>query len=148
MFVRYSTIAPVGLGEFERRLDNVRGHLEVWAGVAYREGEDLRARVGPGGHMAKSVSLELGAGEIHRRGVVYAVRWDANGGGVLFPKLTAELVLSQMGADMTSVTLDGTYDPPMGVVGRALDRAMLGKVAEATVRNWVDKIADEVSAGH
>ena len=146
MFVHYSTIVTIGLSEVERRLDHVRADLEEWADTAYREGEELRARVGPGGAVAKSVALELGLAEIHRRGVVYPVHWSAVGAGAIFPELRADLVLSQLGPGRTTLTLDGTYDPPMGAVGRFLDRALLGRVAEATVRNWVDRLARAVSS--
>lgn len=133
------------LGEVERRLDDLRAHLEEWADIAYRAGEEMKARVGPSGGVAKSVNLHLGRPEIHRRGVVYPVRWSANGAGALFPDLRAELVLSTLGNDQTSLTLDGTYEPPLGAMGRLLDRVVMGRVAEATVRNWVDRMAMAIS---
>lgn len=145
MFVHYSTSVDVGLGEVERRLDDLRSHMEQWAHIAYRAGEEMKARVGPTGAVAKSVNLEVGRPEIHRRGVVYPVRWSANGAGALFPDLRAELVLSKLGPDHTSITLDGTYEPPLGAVGRFLDRTVMSRVAEATVRNWVDRLAEAIS---
>lgn len=146
MFVHYSTSVGVSLGEVERRLDDLRSHLEQWADTAYRAGEEMKARVGPTGAVAKSVNLYVGNPEIHRRGVVYPVRWSANGAGALFPDLRAELVLSTLGPEETSLTLDGTYDPPLGAVGRILDRAVMSRVAEATVRNWVDRLAEAIGA--
>ncbi len=106
----------------------------------------MKARVGPTGSVARSVSLVLGSPEIQRRGIVYPLKWSANGAGALFPDLKADLVLSQMGPNETSISLDGTYQPPMGAVGRMLDRAVMGRVAEATVRNWVDRLAEEISS--
>lgn len=146
MFVHYSTHVPVPLSDVEKRLDLVRSDMENWADTAYREGEELRARVGPGGGIAKSVTLHIGMAEIHRRGLVYSIHWTATGTGLLFPELNADLVLSSMGPSMTSLALDGTYDPPMGVIGRAADRIALGRIAEATVRNWVDRLAEAVSS--
>lgn len=146
MFVHYSTMVDLGLGDVERRLDDLRSHLEEWAGIAYRAGEDMKARVGPTETVARSVTLHLGRPEIHRRGVVYPVRWTANGGSSLFPDLRAELVLSALGKDKTSLTLDGTYDPPLGAVGRILDRAVMSRVAEATVRNWMDRMAESIGS--
>jgi hypothetical protein len=146
VFVHYSTIVPVSLGETERRLAHAREQLGVWADIAYREGEELRARVGPTSSVAKSVTLHLGKPEIHRRGVVYPIQWTAVGGASIFPELRADLVLSQMGVAQTTLTIDGTYDPPLGAVGRILDRAILGRVAEATVRNWLDRLAGAVTS--
>lgn len=148
MFIHYFTTVPVGLAEVEKRLDKVRSELEEWADIAYREGEELRSNVGPVDSLAKSVSLEIGVAEIHRTGLVYPITWTATGAHALFPELNADLALSQMGPSMTSLSLDGTYEPPLGVVGRVADRLALGKVAEATVRNWVDRLAEAVSSDH
>lgn len=144
MFIHYSTHVAVGLAEVEKRLDQVRGELQEWADLAYREGEELRSKVGPMPGLAKSVSLEIGLAEIHRSGLVYPIRWTAHGAGGLFPELNADLALSQMGPYMTSLSLDGTYEPPLGVVGRVADRMILGRLADATVRNWMDRLAEAV----
>lgn len=144
MFIHYSTHVPVGLAEVEKRLDRVKGELQEWADLAYREGEELRSKVGPTPGLAKSVALEIGLAEIHRTGLVYPIKWTAHGAGALFPELNADLALSQMGPDMTSLSLDGTYEPPLGVVGRVADRMILGRLADATVRNWMDRLAEAV----
>lgn len=38
MFVQDFTHVPVGLGTVEARIEQIRGHLEEWAGIAYRDG--------------------------------------------------------------------------------------------------------------
>ena len=66
MFVHYFTHVSLHLGIVEHRFDALRGALENWAGVAYREGEELRAKVGPSvGGYAKEVRLVICVGEIH-----------------------------------------------------------------------------------
>lgn len=148
MFIHYSTHVPVGLAEVEKRIDQLRGNLEEWADLAYREGEQLRSKVGPIEGLAKSVSLEVGMAEIHRSGLVYPIKWTALGASALFPELNADLALSQMGQSMTGLSLDGTYEPPLGVVGRLADRVVLGRVADATVRDWMDRLAEAVVSNH
>lgn len=146
MFVHYYTHVPVGLSAIEARINDLRATLQEWGDVAYRDGEELYARVGPGpGRYAKKVRLTIGMAEIRRAGLVYPVSWTAAGAGVLFPRLTADLVLSHVGSDRTKLALEGTYQPPLGIVGRAVDRAVLKNVAEATVQNWVDRVAAAVS---
>ncbi len=143
MFVRYFTLVPLHLGVLEHRLDALRGALEDWAGVAYREGEELRAKVGPSvGCYAKEVRLVIGAAEIHRTGLVYPISWTATGAQALFPKLNGELVLSHVGQEKTKLLLEATYQPPMGPLGRVVDRVLLGRFAESTVKNWVDQLAE------
>ena len=57
MFVHYYTHVPVSLSTVEARIEEIRAHLDDWAGVAYRDGEELFASVGPGqGGYAKKVS--------------------------------------------------------------------------------------------
>ena len=143
MFVRYFTYVPLPLGVVEHRLDDLRDALEDWAGVAYREGEELRAKVGPsvGGH-AKEVRLVIGTAEIHRTGLVYPISWTAVGASALFPRLTGELVLSHIGPEKTKLSLEATYQPPLGPLGRVVDRVVLGRFAESTVKNWVDQLAE------
>ena len=143
MFVHYFTYVPLPLVVVEHRLDALRGALEDWAGVAYREGEELRAKVGPSvGGYAKEVRLVIGVAEIHRTGLVYPISWTATGAQFLFPKLTGELVLSHVGPEKTKLLLEATYQPPMGPLGRVVDRVVLGRFAESTVKNWVDQLAE------
>lgn len=147
MFVHYYTHVPVSLSTVEARIDEIRAHLEDWAGVAYRDGEELFATVGPGpGGYAKKVHLEIGMAEIQRSGVIYPISWTATGAKGLFPSLTADLILSHVGKTRTKLSLQGTYEPPLGPVGRVIDRSLLRKVAESTVQDWVDRVAAAVAS--
>lgn len=143
MFVHYFTHVPLPISEVERRIDLVKGRVADMADVAYREGEQLRAKVGPWEvGFAKEVDMEIGTPEILSTGIAYPVTWVAHGGEILFPSLTAELLLAHVGADTTRVALQGTYDPPLGVVGKVADRVLLSRYADATVRHWVDGLAE------
>ena len=64
------------------------------------------------------------------------------------PKLQANLILTHLGSEMTSLSLEGTYEPPLGPLGRAADRVALRKFAEATVKDWVDRVAEVVAHVH
>jgi hypothetical protein len=141
VFVEYSTKVDAGLAQVEKELDQIRANLQDWADIAYREGEQLRARVGPSDSLAREVNLEIGVAEIHSSGLVYPIHWTATGATLLFPELRADLVLSKDGSTRTALTLKGTYQPPLGMLGRIADRAGLGRVAEATVRHWIDRLA-------
>jgi hypothetical protein len=76
-----------------------------------------------------------------------ALRWEATGpGGALFPVLDADLRLAP--DDEGSVlTLVGAYRPPLGPLGQALDRALLHRVAAATVRSFLARVATQLT-GH
>ncbi len=148
MFVSYYTHVPLPMGEVEKRLDELRSQLGPWADVAYRDGEELRSRVGPSsGTLAKEVRLEIGVAEIHRAGLVYPISWSATGAGVLFPRLNADLTFSHVGSAQTRISLEGTYEPPLGSLGRVVDRVVLRRVADSTVKAWVDRLADAITLG-
>ena len=42
--------------------------------------------------------------------------------------------------------MSARYVPPLGVMGRALDRAVLSRVAEATLKDFLDRVADRLVA--
>ena len=44
-----------------------------------------------------------------------------------------------------SYSMSGRYSPPFGSVGEALDRALLHRVAEATVRDFVERVAASIT---
>lgn len=146
MFVEYSVKVDAPLARVEKSLDRVRSSLEEWADIAYREGEQLHARVGPSATVAHEVRLDIGLAEIHSSGLVYPIHWTAQGAGLLFPELNADLVLSKAGSGTTQLTLKATYKPPLGVFGRLVDRALLGRFAEATVVDWMDRLAEALSS--
>jgi len=40
--------------------------------------------------------------------------------------------------------MSARYVPPLGVVGRAIDRALLSRVAEGTLKDFLDSVADAI----
>jgi hypothetical protein len=75
-----------------------------------------------------------------------AMRWEATGaGGGLFPVLDADLRLAPDGAQCAVLTMAGAYRPPLGSLGATLDRAILHRVADATIRRFVARLAAQIS---
>jgi hypothetical protein len=103
-------------------------------------------KVGPLGDtpgVSKQVEVRL-IGPVERDGITTVwLRWEATGpAGGLFPVLDADLVLRPEGLENTRLTLNGCYRPPFGRVGSGLDRAVLHRVAAATIRALLRGIAD------
>jgi hypothetical protein len=74
-----------------------------------------------------------------------ALRWEATGGGGgLFPVLDADVRLVPDG-DGTVLSLAGAYRPPLGSLGQALDRALLHRVAAATIRSFLARVAAQLA---
>ena len=77
-----------------------------------------------------------------------ALRWEATGpGGGLFPVLDADVRLTPAGEHVTLLSMAGSYRPPLGALGRALDQAILHRVAAATIRRFVAQVAARIGGG-
>lgn len=76
-----------------------------------------------------------------------ALRWQVTGpGGALFPVLDADIELVRARPQATWLTLRGAYRPPLGPLGQALDRAILHRVANATIRGFLSRLAEGLQA--
>ena len=143
MFIYYYVL--VGAGERSRLesalMDVLRDQPEI-ADVAYRKGEEIRARLGlDGAPVAKTVRLDVGVPYRGRQETTIPVTWEATGAPGLFPKMEGELVVAPVGPDVTQIALRGTYRPPLGAVGRAVDRALFHRIAETSIKRFVDRLA-------
>jgi hypothetical protein len=142
MFTYYFVVVPGLFEDVERALLELLDGLPGHADVAYREGEELRTRLRPGDRaIAKTVRLYLGNPHHQDDQVRIPLTWEATGTPGLFPRMDADLVLAAVGPELTHLEFRGTYRPPLGPIGRALDRALLHRVAEASVKSFVDRLA-------
>jgi hypothetical protein len=73
--------------------------------------------------------------------------WRATRPEGLFPQLDADIEVASLGAGRTHLSISARYRPPMGVVGRMLDRALLHRVAEATIKDFLDRVGEQVRIG-
>lgn len=145
MFVYYFVHVSQPFEVVERRLLDQVNLLGGFADAAYREGEKLRDKVGVGRDhpvVAKTVRLMIGTPLRGGHQTTVPFAWEATGTPGLFPRLDADLILAGIGPDLCQIALRGTYAPPLGYLGRALDRAVLHRLAEASVKSFVDRIAD------
>jgi len=62
----------------------------------------------------------------------------------LFPSLEGSLDAAWLGAGRTHLALTVRYEPPFGVVGKAVDRALLHRVAEAVAQRFLEAVAREL----
>jgi len=146
VFVHYFTEIECRIEDAVARVESLRADMATWAGSSYREGERLAGRLtGKPVSLAGLVLFDIGEPEVSAAGHLYPLRWRATGARSLFPLLKAELILADM-SERVLVSLRGVYEPPMGSLGRLVDRALLSRVADATVKSWVDQLADGIVA--
>jgi hypothetical protein len=119
----------------------VSGALFGSAQDAYEGATGGSARVGVAGicRLVRVQTREL-AGTTDAAGL--AIRWEADGSGSrLFPVLDADVRLAPAGEHLTLLTLTGSYRPPFGRLGEVVDRAIMHRVATATVRRFLANMA-------
>jgi hypothetical protein len=112
---------------------------------AYGEGVTELVRVGPlgaGPVTSKLVEVRFRNLLEHGDEAGLAVRWEATGAsGALFPALDADVTVTPADGQSAMLRLAGSYRPPLGALGTALDRALLHRIATATIRTFLNRIA-------
>jgi hypothetical protein len=112
---------------------------------AYDLGTAGLARVGMPG-LSKLVRVQARDLASTGESVGLAIRWEATGpSGGLFPVVDADIRLVRAGERACALTMSGVYRPPLGPLGQALDRAILHRVAAATIRNFVAQVAARIT---
>jgi hypothetical protein len=145
VFIYYFAQLGRPFDKVEDRVCRLLRDLTGWADAAYRDGEEIRARVGIGGKrgvIAKTVTLDVGRPVRTPHQTTIPLSWRATGAPGLFPQMNADLTVARLGPDMTQIGFSGSYEPPGGPVGQAIDGALLHRIAESSVKGFVDRIAE------
>ena len=147
MFARYFVELPTSSTEVERVLATDRRRwLPGLARDATHQGDLLLAEVGFGEaiRVKREVVVELGAPFQTSSKTVFPIRWHASEHPGLFPALDADLEVAALGPTRTQIAVSARYAPPLGALGRAIVRAVLSRVAEATLKDFLDRVADAI----
>jgi hypothetical protein len=123
-----------------------------YAAGFFREAADRGAAVGVplralvptlGGHLHAPVRIETmrrpDDAEPGRAHDAFEVSWTA--GTHFFPDFRGTLRLRIASVDETLLTLDGEYRPPLGALGRVFDALIGRRIARATMRDLLDRLA-------
>lgn len=144
MFVYYYTHIDRPAGEVERQAFAMISLLDGLAADASRRTERLRLGVGAAGYRAiigKTVEVRAGAPVRGATEVAIPIVWEATGPKALFPRLEGDLLIAPLSEGVTQLALRGSYVPPFKRVGKAIDRVLLHRLAEASVKSFVEHIA-------
>jgi hypothetical protein len=69
------------------------------------------------------------------------LEWKARESAQLFPMMHAELSIYPLTATETQLDLSGHYEPPLGVLGGAMDAVVGHRIAEASLHRFVNDVA-------
>jgi hypothetical protein len=108
-------------------------------------GAKLHAHVGPI-DVTADVTIEIGPTDntplaSGRECLRIPIAWHAIRAPRAFPVMNAELTIYPLTSTETQLELAGSYEPPLGPIGRAIDAAILHKIAEASVLEFLQEIA-------
>ena len=147
MFVRYYVDLAVPFADAEwRLLDNPARWLPPILAAAEERGNrllvDVGFRFGQELRVDKQVEIDISDPFRMPGKTMLPISWSARGGERLFPSLEGDLELAAIGEHRTQLSLSARYEPPLGVLGRAIDRALLHRVAEATVKDFIDRVVE------
>jgi hypothetical protein len=157
MFVREELLLPAEFAAAKDRLSAVAhsGSLLAAAqaandGTGAGDGSTGLARVGPLGPvrgLSRVVEVQFEELVQHEQSAQLALRWDVAGpGGGLFPALDADITLTRVDGQATTLTLTGVYRPPLGGIGAGLDQAILHRVAVATIRDFLGRVGVAIAS--
>ena len=104
----------------------------------------LSTNVGPriaGVQVRKRVAIEVGEPVSVSTWTAVPIKWKATFPKHLFPMMVGKIELEPVDLEVTRLTVSGTYEPPLGRLGKQLDDAVMRTVAEATIKELGESIA-------
>lgn len=150
MFVRYYLEVPRPFEEVEAAL---LASPEMWVPRLARAADDraevLMAELGIGpqdGPLRKRAEISIGQPVQSATRTLLPMSWEATGPRALFPQFDADLEVAPLGPGLTQLSISARYRPPLGALGRVIDRVLLHRVAEAAVKNFLDRVGERVRA--
>jgi hypothetical protein len=128
-------------------LHDPREWLDWLATQVGEQGDRLTVHVGlevAGRHVSGPLGLEVGEPVEAHHVVMLPLRLRSGDHRLLLPTLEGSLDAAWLGPGRTYLALSLTYDPPLGLVGKAVDAALLHRVAETVVQRFLEAIANEL----
>ena len=149
MFIRYFIELPLPVAQVEQALVGSPAEwLSAVAGEAQARGDGLLSEVGVGplgGRLRRQVRIRLGEPVRFPSMTSLPLTWEPVGLEGMLPRLDANLELGSLGGDRTQLAMSARYRPPLGVVGQAVDRVLLHRAAEATVKDFLDRVGQAIT---
>jgi hypothetical protein len=149
MFIRYYIELPLPVAKVELALaGSPAGWLSAVAGEAQARGDGLLGEVGVGplgARLRRQVVIRLGEPVRFPSMTSLPLTWEPVGLEGLLPRLDANIELGSLGGDRTQLAMSARYRPPLGVLGQAVDRVLLHRVAEATVKDFLDRVGRAIT---
>lgn len=119
--------------------------LDPLASRATEDGSAVVVRLGPTANTtAVGPKVRIRLGECRQRGEAtsVAIRWEATELRPVFPVLDGDLAVVAVEPGRCRLTLQASYRPPLGRLGERFDQALMHRLAQATVRSFLARVAE------
>ncbi len=119
------------------------------ARASNRRGMEIVSRVGLNvGRRRVDREVSLSVSSPHHLGdtCVIQIGWTPTADHSTLPSLEGDLEVSPLGDDLAQLAISASYRPPLGWLGALSDRALLRRVAEATIKDFLDHVAVGIEA--
>ena len=144
MFIRYYTVVERSFADTETEF--LRGAERWMPNLAYKANghgmqllSELGFKVGDR-RISRRIDIHLGEPLMGTGLTLVPLRWRASAKAALFPVLDGHIEIAAIGASVTQVGLSASYEPPLGLVGKLADRAVMHRIAEVTVKDFVERV--------
>jgi hypothetical protein len=94
--------------------------------------------------VGRRINVEIGAPKASAGLIFMPIRWRAAAEAGFFPTLEGELEVAAIGSARTQLGLSANYEPPLGVLGKIADRTLFHRVAEVTVKDFLERICERL----
>jgi hypothetical protein len=94
--------------------------------------------------VGRRIKVDIGAPKTAAGLMFLHIRWQASTVTGLFPTLEGDLEVAALGRAKTQLGLSANYKPPLGLVGKIADRALFHRVAEVTVKDFLERIGERL----
>ena len=144
MFLRYYVTVGLPSHEVEAAFD---AGVELWLPALVQQVN------GHGMQLLSELGFDVGKRRIERKievtvgtpkripgATLVPIKWHAASTSWLFPELDGQLEIAALGATTTQLGLSASYEPPLGLVGKIADRALLHRVAEVTIKDFLEGV--------
>jgi hypothetical protein len=151
VFIRYYLELELPFDEVEQALLTDPGSwLPGMATEAGDQGERLLVDVGfevvSDRRVDREVQIEIGEPvSVRPETTMLPIAWKAKHGVGPVPQLDADIEIATLGPTRTQLSMSARYRPPLGMIGRALDKALMHRVAEATVKDFLDRVGERLA---
>ncbi len=89
-------------------------------------------------------SFEVRTPAPDHRAAAISLRWQATRFARHFPVMDADLEVRPAANGETTLVLDGTYQPPLGLIGLIFDHLLGRRIAVATAKDFVVRLARSI----